>query len=526
MKIKTAFRKIIDRFFLTSLKKKYIECNRKKWMAPISTDTERVILIDFLHSYPVIETYSYASNYIAKKKKAKIKYYFFERDSLDRLFMPNKSLREIYSSFGATSGFGWSGDFDIKFRSFFKAIKTFVSLNNKNSLLELKIGIVPVGSLIYDTFLRKYKKETVDLESLKVLLLIYESYVIYEKTKLFFTKNSVEAVFAGDVAYIYSGIVARYAILTGKNVYSIVEKPGLLFHRMDESFYRRIPFWKYKEMFSELTESQKREGLIKGAEGLNNRFDGKIDENMGYMRNSSFSSEECDQKIFFSSSSPKIVVMLPDFFDSPHIYRFLLFPDFWEWIVYTLELAQKTSFEWYVKPHPNALPGNEKIVARLKKMFPKIVFLDPRISNRCLLKENVASVFTAYGSVGHEFPYYGIPVVNAGDNPHIAYSFNFHPSTIDEYKNFVLNAGDLKLDIDRREIEEFYYMHYIHFGSKAPLSPVYPPKNFERDLKCKTSKECRTIYHKDEKTLAFLLSQRTSTNEAQIYKYFKEVFEN
>jgi len=38
--------------------------------------------------------------------------------------------------------------------------------------------------------------------------------------------------------------------------------------------------------------------------------------------------------------SGALIVFLHDFFDSPHGYRWMLFPDFLEWIEHTINLAR------------------------------------------------------------------------------------------------------------------------------------------------------------------------------------------
>jgi hypothetical protein len=85
-----------------------------------------------------------------------------------------------------------------------------------------------------------------------------------------------------------------------------------------------------------------------------------------------------------------------------------------------------------------------------------------------LVNSGFAAAFTAYGTVGHEFPYFGIPVVNAGDNPHIDYGFCAHPRSRQELGEIVrkIDAGDFHLPLSRPEILEFYYMHnlYHHRG--------------------------------------------------------------
>ena len=39
--------------------------------------------------------------------------------------------------------------------------------------------------------------------------------------------------------------------------------------------------------------------------------------------------------------------------DAVHVYGNLIFPDFYEWMVYLGEFSKKTEYEWYIKNHPS-----------------------------------------------------------------------------------------------------------------------------------------------------------------------------
>src|SRR6185437_13332553 len=156
---------------------------------------------------------------------------------------------------------------------------------------------------------------------------------------------------------------------------------------------------------------------------------------------------------------PRILVSLHCFFDAPHGYRWLLFPDILCWVEHLLEKASETEFDWYVKPHPQGRVENDAIIESLKRRFPKIKFLGLKVSNKQIAEEGINAVFTMYGTIGHELAYLGIPVVNAGDNPHIAYDFNYHPRTIDEFDQLIAKADALSRPANKDEVLEFFYLH-------------------------------------------------------------------
>ena len=62
-------------------------------------------------------------------------------------------------------------------------------------------------------------------------------------------------------------------------------------------------------------------------------------------------------------------------------------------------------------------------------------------------------MLTVYGSVGLEYAYFNIPVINASiNNPHGNYNFNLNPQSIEEYEKLILSIKDIKISINKNEI--------------------------------------------------------------------------
>ena len=385
-----------------------------------------------------------------------------------------------------------------------------------------------IGEIIYDTYLRRMFKETCNIKDKKLLDYIYQAVLIVEFTENYLKSNRVKAIIVGDVAYIYSGVIARVGVKLNIPVYNIIDSDGLLINKIEEPhFYRRKFYWNYKNQFKRFNESEKKEKRLKAKSNLEFRLSGGIDPNMRYITFTSF-KEKTKYNVLSNSDNQKILILLHCFFDSPHIYRYMLFPDFWEWIVFTLRDASKTNFEWYVKPHPNGLPQNCKIIEKLKLMFPKANYIDPNISNSELIASNVRYIFTVYGSAGHEFAYLGLHVVNSGDNPHISYRFNINPKNIEEYSYCIANADNLKISIDQKEIEEIYYMHYLHPKPFYDVQPIYPNEKSEKYLTIPATmkgKEKRIAYHFSEKSLDFIINNYSSGNELTYWENIEKCFQ-
>ena len=72
-------------------------------------------------------------------------------------------------------------------------------------------------------------------------------------------------------------------------------------------------------------------------------------------------------------------------------------------------------------------------------------------------------MLTVFGTIGFEYAYYSIPVINASlNNPHIDFDFNHNPKTITDYKDSIINFKKLDLNFDKRQFYEYYYMRYVN----------------------------------------------------------------
>lgn len=459
-----------DRLWLDKSTQNFIRFNRIRWKNFHLIGTNKVILVDCFPWNPWIYFYSFIVNILAKKKKASIEYFYFplSRSKLDKYRIPLRRLNAIYKSFGCQYGMSTLNKKQYEHSAIEFADRTMQELKTKWDLLNLRIKDLPIGDLVYDTYLRNQAKGTVNLTDPALKQILQHAYEIFHTCEDYFKTKEVAAIIPSHNVYIQYGIIVRLASRFGIPSYRINSRQRGLTEfaliKIDEKDHLGVhPYYRFKEFFSKLPPEVQDAKRMKGKKLIESRLSGQIDSGIKYMKYSAYQKTNSKRIFPKTSSKPRILMLLHCFFDSPHRYRSMLFPDFYEWIKYTLETAQKTDFEWFVKPHPNGLPGNEKIIDEFKHKFPNITFLDSTLPNNQIVTEGITSMFTVFGTAGHEFAYMGVPVVNAGDNPHISYNFNLHPKTIEEYKNYIFEADRLPLQIDKREIEEFCYMYYIHY---------------------------------------------------------------
>lgn len=431
----------------------------------------------------------------------------------------NRKWTKLYTSNGGCFGFSnafYSDNYQEPLLA--DADKLIQSINSKADILNLHYQNIWIGDLIYDTYLRFKPAATVDLsDPLLKNIIITAVHILYE-AKVLVDKKDFDCLFTTYSSYIHHGLMIR--------VFQEKEIPVFAFNQLYQTAELLSKthlditkdYLRYKFKFDLLDELEKQKARKLSEDSLGQRFKGSIDMATIYMKNSAYHSNPNQEKYFSDNNKKRVVVFLHCFFDSPHIFRGMLHADFLEWIRDTLRILSETEMDVYVKPHPNGVSGNEEIVEVLKNEFPKIKFLSKSISNLQLINEGFNLAITVYGTLGHEFPYFGIPVLNAGDNPHINYNFSVHAQSKEEYEQLLRNI-DLIKKIDensKKEILEFYYMHnlYPYPGGFSPEAAQLINKEFRG---IRTSRDLAAYTEKSED------DHYRSNLDQVLYQSFKEV---
>ena len=208
---------------------------------------------------------------------------------------------------------------------------------------------------------------------------------------------------------------------------------------------------------------------------------------MSYSEKSAFTKYDKTKRVIKQNNKIKVLICTHCFYDNPHAYGGNLFPDFYEWLKFIAKLSHKTDYDWYIKPHPDYLPGTLENIKIVNKKFKNIKLIDPSTSFHRLAKEGINFALTVYGSVAHELPLLGIDVINADKyNPHCSFNFSYTPKNKTNYKKIILNLKKFKSKIRYKdEIYKFYYIyHYflnkdkLIFNNKNKFEKLYP-KNWK-----------------------------------------------
>jgi hypothetical protein len=165
---------------------------------------------------------------------------------------------------------------------------------------------------------------------------------------------------------------------------------------------------------------------------------------------------------FATTSTPFFVIALHEFFDNPHCYGRMWFPDFWSWLCFVLDQAAETGHTWVLRPHPETL-SRDLIAGPLGELVEENAWLslgDPSEGWADLKAGGMRGVVTYYGSVTHEVSTMGLPVVCARPSPHEEYQFGHRASTKEEYASLIRGIADLDWAVPvRDDVVEFMAMH-------------------------------------------------------------------
>lgn len=494
--------------FENKILKSYLEDIRKYYLKNNQNENQKYLLIEKIRCYPYLE-FILIAIITSHLKKNKVLSFKFEKEMIDKFSRDQDAVQKILNQIGDNKNFTINFFLYLNLKFLLQSFEIFAKIKEKKDILKIELDGIIVGDLIYDTYLKKYNKKTVNIKSPYLLWVILQSIVILNLVKEIFLKYKIEAVFPGDVSYIYSGILARYSVYKKINCFLFTDSIFPSLKKFDKYYYRRENYWDYRKKFNKFSNYFKKLSLIKGRDLAKQILDNGKDGNIDLPYLNSLKPHNIKFK-FYEIKDEFGLIALHDFSDSPHIYRWSIFEDIYEWLVKTVSICSKTNLNWLIKPHPNSKLKDYSFL-NLKKYGTKFQIIPKNLTNQSLIKKGLKIAITSHGSIAHELPYFGIPVVNAGDNPTINYKFSYSPKNIEEYKNLITNYKNLEVKKHlKNEIYEFFYMHYLHNKFNLPFGPVYPNREFIKKHKIidLTPKEQRMIYHKSQKTLNYLKSYR------------------
>ncbi len=448
---------------------RFVDHNKRTWGTWRCKNARSVIVTDFHAMAQSHIACSYLLNVLAKKHSATIISY--SRRPLS--YILNRRTRKAFESFNVTGHIATVLDEEQKARARLVFEKILPGLRDKRDIFSLEVLGIAIGIDVYESYLRRFNKPTVSMGDPRVLDLVREAVGLVIFWQDYFSRNRVAAVVTSHDCYLEMNCVWKIAHRFNVPAYMPIPK---LFVRGDGPFSFGKRCADYRNWFARLGREEQRRAKSLGKRQLERRFAGEAGVDMSYATRTAYGPISSGKRILGKSDRIKVLICTHCFFDNPHGWSKMLFLDFYEWLQFLVRIAEKTDYEWYLKTHPDPLPGTLETVLEILGDSGRITVLPPETSNLQLAKEGLDFALTVHGSIAHEFPALGVQVINAGYNPHIAYDFNWHARSVEEYGNLLLNLPELKRSPKRivlEELYEFYFMHYYFADSDNLIFESY-----------------------------------------------------
>ena len=359
-------------------------------------------------------------------------------------------------------------------------------IKNKNDLLKFEYKGICIGRDICDEFLHRYKTHTVNLKDKKLALVILDFIKTIDYWISFLKNNQVVGITLSHVNVRLLAIVGKVSTkFFDIPVYSVtnryIQKATNL---SDHKNYIKNGLLNMPKLFNGLSDAEKQIGIDWAKSQLDRRFKGEVGVDMYYSSKSAFHRNKTTRALK-DSDKIKAAIFTHQFYDNPHAYGGLFFTDFYEWLLCLAKKTVNSNFEWYIKNHPDTDLMTKNVIEKFIIKYPHIKLIDEKVSFLQLRDEGLNFAFTCYGTIGYEAPLLGVQVINADLNhPHSAYNFNFSPKNIYEFENMIENLDSLKIEINKNEIYEYYFVsNKLQYDDKLIFKSYKSAKDREKNGK-------------------------------------------
>ncbi|MBC2770592.1 hypothetical protein GTU67_11815 [Pusillimonas sp. 7-48] len=410
--------------------------------------------------------YAYLADEMAKSRGAQIKAYAPRalKGIKQKLSFRLKALLGwahfgTYKSFGANEFLEINLTGDQRERARLLYEETLPRLQSTRDVEDMHIKGVWIGDLVYDTYLMSQLKPTINPAGEDFKQFLLESLELYTFWDDYLNEHNVCGV---NVSHCVYNLAIPLRLAVYRDIPAFQANVTHVYRLSRDNLFAYNDFFHFRERFAELPEDVREAGLALAQRRIQRRFSGEVGVDMAYSTKSAYVAPK-HSRLLRASDKKKILIATHCFFDSPHSYGKNIFPDFYEWLEFLGKMTECTDYDWYVKTHPDFLPGTKEIIDSFVARYPKFTLLPADASHHQIIAEGINFALTSYGTIAFEYAALGIPVINASmNNPHIAYDFNLHPPDPDTYRSMLLDLDKLDFHIDTRQVYEYYFMRHIY----------------------------------------------------------------
>mgnify|MGYP000100112277 CR=1 FL=1 len=344
--------------------------------------------------------------------------------------------------------------------------KIISKIKNKKDVKHIKINNINVGREIYDTYIRFSGKTSLNLNDFILIEIIAKILFMEKKLVRFIKNNKIKFYYSRQSAYIHHGYVANFLLKKKVKVFLTGSRNEYIYKYNGSHYHYPYNFRIYKKIFKAL--GNKKIKLLEAKKILSNRFKGIKPKQDLWIDNFQEHNPYKKGQGHTYKFKPKCVIFLHCFVDSPLMGGNIIFDDYADWIIKTLNFLEDKKLSKYVliKPHPDAKLESIKFEEYLINHFPKFRWLNRNTSNKDIFKNKLNVGITVRGNVIPELAFHGIRPIAAGENISQSFSFASTAKTQKEYFNLIseyINKNHkIEMQSKRNEIYQLVYMSLIY----------------------------------------------------------------
>jgi len=470
---------------LTINEKEFIEANSEFWGQYINNTkrkrTGKYVLVE-PRSHPYLLHYEASLATIINQVQGNTSLYVLESRC-------DQAIRSILQSYPGTAVIyldSWRYFLPNLF-AYLEAWKAYRSLNSPDDLLKFEVDGVRFGDLIYDETLTE-GYATLSVIDKRVLNHLHRFFLFRHIIKDIIGRYDIEMAVVSHMVGIPVGVFVRYLLVNRVEVFStkMVSMTCIKKCRNIEEAWD----YEYKpgEKYVTFAASDCTDRIIQLVDTyLQRRFSGEIDELDAAM------AYQADNRTFRNKGAfclaydleperPIVFVMLHSFNDYPHIFKRMIYRDYYDWFFNTLAIAKEvTSVNWIFKEHPAARYYTTRDL-NLDDVFSNvhhrhIVYLNRDAGfNTNSLQYTADVIVTCLGTAGLEYSCIGIPCVLGGESPYSGYGFTIEPRSQQEYEIQLRGIHKLRRlhaeQIRRAKLIAAFQLLML-VGDPFPLCPEY-----------------------------------------------------
>jgi hypothetical protein len=372
--------------------------------------------------------------------------------------------------------------------SFLEAMSIYLGLKNPADTLKITYRGVPVGDLIYDSYIRETGSATIFRKDYYLYKKITEALFMYKWYEKLIKKHNVKYIVLIHAVYNLTGVLRRVGIKHNAVVYGCwgpstalairkygsLDDIGTYVKRLSEELFNDV-HRNWLDLAKDVMDGYLRDRISGGV--MN------IDAQRAYVGKDYYTKFELAGMLKVDINKPFVFIMAHAFPDAPHCNSWYLFKDHYDWAYNTLKYIEKLrNVNWILKEHPSNMMFNTKCTTKAlcKDIYgdslpEHIAMLPDSVSTKSVL-ESADGVVTGYGTIGLEASCFGIKCLLAGEAPYSGLGFTFDPRTREDYYNYLSTLFDKEntrtVDTDRAKTAAFIYFNHmsVSFGINPVIS--------------------------------------------------------